>query len=161
MVPMADAWKTAERVCQALREGLADGLVAVALFGSHARGDAHPDSDLDVLVIADSLPDDLRQQRRMPYEMLPADLEMSVQLVVYSRERFLRNFPSFYLDLGLDAKVLLDTDGFLEERLARIREIIREANLARERLGKDWHWAWTDGRWRGRWEITWEGYRDL
>ena len=159
---MADAWQTAQRVCGALRDGLGDRLVAVALFGSHARGDAHAGSDLDVLVIADGLPDDLRQQRRMVYDLLPDDLEMSVQLVVYSRERFLTSFPSFYLDLGLDAKVVHDTGGFLAERLERIRAITQEAHLARERLGKEWHWHWTDGRRvPPRWEITWEGYREL
>ena len=161
LVHMPSVWKTAQRVCGILRDGLGDRLVAVALFGSHARGDAHPDSDLDLLVIADGLPDELKRQRRMVYDLLPDDLEISTQLVVYSRERFLANFPSFYLDLGLDAKVLHDSNGFLQQQLERIRVITREAHLVRERLGKDWHWAWTDGRRRGRWEITWEGYRDL
>ena len=157
---MADAWKTAERVCDVLRNALGDGLVAMAVFGSHARGEPHPHSDLDLLVVADGLPEDLRRQRRMLYDLLPDDLEMSVQLVVYSRQRFLSNFPSFYLDLGLDAKVIYDMAGFLEQALERIRTITREAKLARKRLGKEWHWYWTDGRARGKWMITWEGYSE-
>jgi uncharacterized protein len=35
---------------RAVRQLLGERLVALKLFGSHARGDAAPDSDLDVLV---------------------------------------------------------------------------------------------------------------
>ena len=157
---MVDSWMVAQSVRDALRDALGDELVAVAIFGSHARGDAGPDSDLDLLVIVHGLPEDLRRQRRMLYDLLPDDLDISVQLVVYSRERFLSNFPSLYLDLGLDATVVHDTDGFFDRALQRIRAITREAKLAREPLGKDWHWYWTDGRVPGKWSITWEGYRE-
>lgn len=44
------------RIVSALREGLGDELVAVVLFGSRARGEAHQGSDWDVLVIANGLP---------------------------------------------------------------------------------------------------------
>lgn len=43
-------------VLQALHRALGDDLVAVALFGSRARGDATPESDWDLLVIAHHLP---------------------------------------------------------------------------------------------------------
>ena len=36
-----------------VRSLLGDRLVALKLFGSHARGDAGPDSDLDVLVLVE------------------------------------------------------------------------------------------------------------
>ncbi len=37
----------------------------VVLFGSRARGDAHPDSDYDVAIFLKSLPDFWREMRRL------------------------------------------------------------------------------------------------
>jgi len=41
----------ARRFTEALRERLGERLLAVALFGSVARGEATPDSDIDLLVV--------------------------------------------------------------------------------------------------------------
>ena len=40
-----------EGFARAARDLLGESLVALKLFGSHARGEAAPDSDLDVLVL--------------------------------------------------------------------------------------------------------------
>lgn len=37
--------------------------IKIVLFGSHARGEAHPDSDLDILIIEES---DLPRYKRSP-----------------------------------------------------------------------------------------------
>ena len=42
-----------EAFAGAVRRLLGERLVALKLFGSHARGEATPDSDLDVLVLVD------------------------------------------------------------------------------------------------------------
>jgi predicted nucleotidyltransferase len=42
-----------EAFAGAARRLLGESLVALKLFGSHARGEAAPDSDLDVLVLVD------------------------------------------------------------------------------------------------------------
>jgi len=49
-------------VVRALQQGLGKKLVAVVLFGSRARGDAKEESDWDMLVIAEDLPE--RQMER-------------------------------------------------------------------------------------------------
>ena len=46
-----------EPVVSALRQALAPNLRAIVLFGSRARGDHQPESDWDLLVIADRLPE--------------------------------------------------------------------------------------------------------
>lgn len=40
------------------------GVLGIVVFGSVARGDHHTDSDVDVLVIAEHLPDDHRDRLR-------------------------------------------------------------------------------------------------
>ena len=37
-------------------------LVSVVLFGSFARGDAHPHSDVDLLLVVENLPRDWRER---------------------------------------------------------------------------------------------------
>ena len=61
----------------------------VYLFGSHARGDAGPDSDLDLLVI---VPDDAapeRRRSRLAYEALRGT-GVAADVVVWTRGYFER-----------------------------------------------------------------------
>lgn len=45
--------ETVQRLASGLRKALGDDLRALWLYGSRARGEAHPESDVDLLVIAD------------------------------------------------------------------------------------------------------------
>ena len=61
----------------------------VYLFGSHARGDAGPDSDFDLLLV---VPDDSSPQRRrsrLAYETLRGT-GVAVDVVVWTRDYFTR-----------------------------------------------------------------------
>jgi predicted nucleotidyltransferase len=60
----------------------------VILFGSRARGDAHPESDVDILVIEDE-PFDVRRSRRKEMARLWQALsrfEMAKDILVYASE---------------------------------------------------------------------------
>lgn len=60
----------------------------IVLFGSRARGDAAPDSDLDLLVILDEVPD----RRRLAVEIrrVLADLPVSKDIFVATPDEFAR-----------------------------------------------------------------------
>jgi hypothetical protein len=73
---------------------------------------------------------------------------------------FLSRFPSLCLDFGLDAKVLYDPTGSLDQWLERIRAIIDQAGLFRTGERGQFSWRWKK-RPRGNWELTWEGLREL
>ena len=141
-----------------------EDFVALALFGSQARGTATEDSDVDLLLIASNLePRPWTRSREIggiAYSVGPPHKS----ILARTPDEFLSGFPSYYLDLGLDAVVLYDTDGFLTNALARIREIIEEAGLERRWIDDGHHdyvWEWTKRQpVRGKWSVTWEGYDD-
>ena len=60
-----DAHGIARAVAADLRELYGSRLKDVLLFGSWARGDAHPESDIDLLVVLDEVPSRRRELERM------------------------------------------------------------------------------------------------
>jgi predicted nucleotidyltransferase len=54
----------------------------IILFGSRARGDFHPKSDFDLLIIADSM--EPRYKRSAPLYALLSDFPLEVDVVVYT-----------------------------------------------------------------------------
>ena len=60
-----DAEEIAQAVARDLRELYGQRLKKVLLFGSRARGDAHPDSDIDLLVVLDRVEPGGEEAKRM------------------------------------------------------------------------------------------------
>ncbi|HNQ23937.1 MAG TPA: nucleotidyltransferase domain-containing protein [Phycisphaerae bacterium] len=72
------------RVTEALRRL---GAQRVVVFGSHARGDFHEGSDVDLLVVLDT---DQRFVERIERVLEVLDSEMSIQPLVYTPEELQR-----------------------------------------------------------------------
>jgi predicted nucleotidyltransferase len=78
-----------ERFAAAVRARFGDRVCEVTLFGSHARGDAHEDSDVDVLVvIADLTWPEHRETLDLAYRIdSSSDDLVGLSPIVYSAER--------------------------------------------------------------------------
>jgi predicted nucleotidyltransferase len=139
---------------EALRRALGERLVAVVLFGSRARGTASRDSDWDLLVIAEGLPERPFDRHLHLMRLLPPACG-GVSILAKTPEEFRGNIPSLYLDIGLDGRILYDPDGYAARRLAELKRIIRTAGLYREETEAGDVW-----RWRREpvspWEFAWE-----
>ena len=53
-----------QRINQTAKEFFGSKLKSVVLFGSYARGDFDEDSDMDIMIIADILPEECQQYRK-------------------------------------------------------------------------------------------------
>ena len=137
-------------VAAACRRHYGERLRSVAVYGSVGRGLPRPDSDVDLLIVAEGLADrhalrvrDFRAVEALlaprldaaaasglhpdlsPVLMTPAELERGSMLL---------------LDMTEDARILFDADSGLERALDRLRVRLRELGSRRVRLGNAWYW---------------------
>ncbi len=140
-----------ERLLAGLRETYGDRLIAVALFGSVARGTQREDSDIDFLVVARDLP---RGRTARVDEFLPVEqqvepwlgaprsdlLHVALSPVFKTTEEAEAGSPLF-LDMVDDARILYDRDGFLENLLDRMRQRLAALGSRRVWRGNSWYWV--------------------
>ena len=144
----------ARKYAEIARETLGDDLVSVVLFGSVARGEATPTSDIDILLVVRGLPAKGAFKRRAVIEpvreRITEDLESLWQKgvyvdfveVLYTPEEAQVVRP-IYLDMTEEAVLLYDKEGFFEGILKRLRERLREIGAQRKTLGKIRYWDLT------------------
>lgn len=130
----------ADVVAEALRQLGAD-LVAVAVFGSWARGEAGPSSDVDVL-IAVRRSVEITRALYAPWDDAEAVIDRHPVEPHYVR------MPSpddpisgFWAEIAIEGAVVYDPDLLLARELTRIRRAIVEGTLVR-RTGGGHAW-WT------------------
>jgi len=66
----------------------------VILFGSHARGEAHADSDVDLLVVEPTVKDSSLEEVRLRRELRGLGLFADVVVVTAAQAKSLRDEPS-------------------------------------------------------------------
>ncbi|NUQ38242.1 MAG: nucleotidyltransferase domain-containing protein [Caldilineales bacterium] len=146
---------SADDLALGLHRNLGADLVAVALYGSRARGDATEWSDWDLLVIARNLPQRHLDRHFFMKKMLPEGWRGLASVLAKTPEEFTAHLPALYLDIALDAVILFDTNGYLASRLTRLRRLIARVGLYREQTGADFAWRWRTSPGLG-WSLQWE-----
>ena len=136
----------AEKYAQFAKEHLGANLVSVALFGSVARGEATPNSDIDLLLVCVDLPKGMFKRHALlepVREQLQSDLEglwkqgayVDFTELIYTKDEA-NGFHWVYLDMLEDVVLLYDDGGFLHGVFERLRERLSELGAQRKRLGK-------------------------
>lgn len=133
-----------------LRDLLGDRLVSVVLFGSVARGEAGPYSDIDLLIVIELLPAGRFARKDVLAALDPmvdaklVDLERQgcfhrLCRLIKTKEEAARIVP-LYLDLTEDAVLVYDREGFFAAVLARLRARLQVLGAVRKRMGKVRYW---------------------
>jgi len=136
----------AEKYAQLAKENLGANLVSVALFGSVARGEAKPNSDIDLLIVCEDLPKGMFKRHALlepVREQLQGDLERlwkqgvyaDFTELIYTKDEADR-FHWVYLDMLEDAVILYDESGFLQGIFERLRKRLKELGAQRRTIGK-------------------------
>lgn len=135
-----------DEIVAACRRVYAERLVGVVVFGSVARATMRSDSDIDLLVVAEPLPDG-RMPRMDEFDGVEAAVDDAIKAAV-GRGVTTRISPivrtldecrsgGFLLyDIACDGRVLFDRDGGVEVLLSEVRDRLRERGARRETRGR-------------------------
>ncbi|WP_297056971.1 nucleotidyltransferase domain-containing protein [Thermosulfurimonas sp.] len=141
-----------KRVWERIREYYGERLFSVVLFGSVARGTPRPDSDLDLLIVAEPLPRGRVKRVREfisgveeplePYlrELAKKGIHPELSPVIKTREEVLCGSPLF-LDMIYHRRILYDREGFMERYLSRLAERLKRLGAKRIKRGNAWYWV--------------------
>ncbi|MBI5242263.1 MAG: nucleotidyltransferase domain-containing protein [Elusimicrobia bacterium] len=139
------------RLMRAAKRHYGRNLVSLVVFGSIARDQARPDSDLDVLIICDRLP----RGRMRRAEEFGAEIEAKLEpfletlrkkgfstclMPVFKTVEEARRKSPLFLDMVHDALIVCDRNGFFEGILHGMRRRLKELNARRVYRGRQWYW---------------------
>jgi predicted nucleotidyltransferase len=134
-----------------IRSHYAERLVSVVVFGSAARKTQTFESDLDILIIADGLPQG-RGKRIREFEFIEEKMEpflrglrkkeginTYISAIIKSPDEVEKGSPLF-LDMVEDIRILFDRNSFFEGILEKLRERLKKLGAKRIWRGNAWYW---------------------
>lgn len=146
---------------QTLLERFGERLQTVVLFGSRSRGEAHTDSDHDILAVIEGLPQDpLARQREVMAALLPQLLCLPgrLSLIAKTPQEVNGHLTPLMIDVCMDGIGLYGQAHF-ESLRSKVVYALRDAGLQRRRLAGTWMWMFPSLP-KKEWDLTWEGYRE-
>ena len=125
-------------------------LVSVAVFGSVGRGTPGPDSDIDLLLVVEQLPqgrlarsDDFIGVERLVEPLLTSahsqGLHPTLSPIFKTPAEIGAGSPLF-LDMLDDARILYDRDGFLQRAFQEFAARLARLGAKRIWRGQSWYW---------------------
>jgi predicted nucleotidyltransferase len=121
------------RYVELLDRRFASDLVSVVLFGSRARGQSRPESDIDLLVVIRGLPRN-RWQRYEGFTDIAREVSTEfadmVALILTTPEEAVHVKP-YYLGMLSGHEIVYDRDGFFAGVLERLRQRLGELGSRR------------------------------
>ncbi|MBI4373537.1 MAG: nucleotidyltransferase domain-containing protein [Deltaproteobacteria bacterium] len=135
-------------------------LIVLAVYGSYARGENRPDSDIDLFIVLEKLPEkgSLKKHEAFVREVeLPLDplwsicskegIRMEVSALILSREQA-KAFLPLYLDMAEHCLILTDKDDFLRKKLDQVGQQMKRWGSQKREVGGHWYWEIRPGtRW--------------
>jgi predicted nucleotidyltransferase len=129
------------KACENLVKRLGDRVVAVALFGSRARGEASERSDFDFFVVVRDF--DEKNRRFKIYHCLHSVVKRDVTVIDIDEDELFREdlkIDSLLLNIIWDSVILYDPTGRLRELFERVKGAVKD-KLERYRT-RDGKYGW-------------------
>lgn len=125
-------------------------LVSLVVFGSVGRGTPRPDSDLDLLIVAEPLPRGRMrrvEQFKTVRNALGGQLHSLQQDGVYATLAPVFKTPEevdrgslLFLDMIDDGRILYDREGFWQGYMSKFRERLRILGARKIMQNNRWYW---------------------
>ncbi|HEX3034367.1 MAG TPA: nucleotidyltransferase domain-containing protein [Thermodesulfobacteriota bacterium] len=140
-----------EKLLGSLKSNFGEGvIIACALFGSVARGEAKIHSDIDLLVVHEQVKFDpakrfvdtlLETRKEKEYLQLIEKGIYPEPSIIFVTPEEISHRPLILLDIMDHGLILLDENGFLAGKLKKLKEKLTEMG-AEKIILKDGSWAW-------------------
>ena len=123
-----------------------DWRMAIFECGQHIVAFDDPDSDWDLLLIAENLPDSPWHRQQQILALLPQSWRHQVNVLAHTFSEWFARVTPLALDIALDGIVLYDkTQDLLPARLSALRQQLSDSGLERQAIGEhEWVWLWRD-----------------
>ncbi len=138
-----------DALVRAVKEVYGERLVSLAVFGSVGRGTPRPDSDIDILLVADNMP--VGRMKRMAEFARVEEIVKScigqTQYISIDLSPVLKDTNEvpmgslLFLDMIDDARILYDRGGFLAGFFSEQRRRLTELGATRHYRKGAWYWV--------------------
>ncbi|ABW01717.1 nucleotidyltransferase family protein [Caldivirga maquilingensis] len=131
--------------CRELDNELKDEFLGLMLFGSWARGEAKFNSDVDVMVLLNSVKG--LEVRVKVYSILRKYISSDITLVDVRRSELEGGLTALSINIAWDGVIICDKYGYLARFKNEVKRFIEEEGLIRYRT-PDGKYGWTraDGK---------------
>ena len=138
--------------CLSMKRHFAESLVSLCIFGSLARGKPEPSSDIDVMVVAENLQQDVGERTRSTnhiHELLKkTDASATLKSLgrstlisdIFLTPQEVEKHPPILIDMVEDAVILYDPTGFLRKVLKKLGEKLKEMGARKVVVEKGYFW---------------------
>ncbi len=141
-----------EEYCSAIKDHFSDRLISICLFGSVARGEAKPDSDIDILIVADGFPIDIGmriketnyiheclKKSKAYISLRKSNMSGLISDIFFTPEE-IKGHPPILLDIIDDGIVLYDRDSFLSNELKLLKQKLESQKARKVKTEKGHFW---------------------
>ncbi len=134
-----------KEACRDLQSAFGDEFLGLMLFGSWARGEAREDSDVDVLILFNTLRG--LEVRARTYEVLKQFIKRDITLVDMRRGELSGRLTALAINIAWDGIIICDKYGDLRRFKDSVIKFIESEGLVRYRT-KDGKYGWVraDGK---------------
>ncbi len=139
------------RLLEETKSFYGDRLVSFVVFGSVARQTFRFDSDIDIFIIAENLPNG-RMKRVREFSAVEETIESFLESLekqgiqtyispIFKTPEEVKKGSPLFLDMVEDARILYDKDDFFTNWLKSFRNRLKKLGAKRVWRGNMWYWV--------------------